>query len=179
MYIPFFRESELVLPIGKSVLKLSQHTDYPFEGKVRIDINENTAGAVSLKMLLPLHTSGHRLSYNGEETTFMQEGQFAIFGKDFKQGDYIELTFAQNIEIVMEKNNQENAFPDQLRIFYGILMLGCENNGDIKLSPNEKIVRSSENTFGVAGKDIVLTPVYHLMDSIVWKGTNYKKQILF
>ena len=43
----------------------------------------------------------------------------------------------------------------------------------------DKIVPLGNTTFKVENKDVYLSPVYHLMDSKVWSGTNYKKQILF
>jgi len=64
-------------------------------------------------------------------------------------------------------------------VYYGPLILGLENSQVIKLAQEDKIVPLGNTTFKVENKDVYLSPVYHLMDSKVWSGTNYKKQILF
>jgi hypothetical protein len=174
VYIPFFHENEIYLPVG---LKMQQHTSWPFEGKVRFIIEENTAGTIALHLRIPLHTTRHQLRYNGKEYPFEQEKQFVVLKREFSAGDEIEWTFDPVVEIYGAHSG--NTEPGQVEIFYGPLMLGCKNDEVVKLTEKDRIIPVGMSNFKLEGKEIYFTPVYHLMDPVVWENTGYKKQIIF
>jgi hypothetical protein len=174
VYIPFFHENELSLPAG---LRMRQHTAWPFEGKVRFVIEENTAGAIALHLRIPLRTTRHRLRYNGKEYPFDREKQFAVLKRKFNAGDEIEWTFDPVVEISGARTG--NTEQGQVEVFYGPLMLGCEHGEAVKLTEKDSIIPVGTASFKLEGKEIYFTPLYHLMDPAVWNNTGYKKQILF
>ena len=66
-----------------------------------------------------------------------------------------------------------------VRLFYGPLLLGYEGTVDVDVPENAEVVKIGEAGFQIKGKDIRLSPVYHLMDAKICKSTGYRKQILF
>ena len=42
-----------------------------------------------------------------------------------------------------------------------------------------EFMREDERNFRTKGKDIVLTPIMHLLDPLVKNGDSYRRQILF
>ena len=93
---------------GKAVT-LSQHTDYPWSGDVRVTVDENRAGCFTLKLRIPgwvrgevvpsdLYTfadgrkTGYAVSLNGETLEGeLQNGYFCIT-RDWKAGDEVALS---------------------------------------------------------------------------------------
>ena len=53
------------------------------------------------------------------------------------------------------------------------------NASDVRIPSADDITSAGFFTFGVAGSNARLAPLYHLMDSKVWSDGNYSKQILF
>lgn len=155
LYIPFFRESELRIPIGNSELSLSQHTEYPFGESAQFEIEEAPRREISLLLRLPVHTSKHRLSINGEEIPYTTEGNFAVLTRRFEAGDIIEWSFDM-MDIWLNKAvNDDNTIAGTERAFHGVLLMGKEDGSE------------------------ELTPLYHMMDSKVWRSEGYSKQMLF
>lgn len=179
IYVPFFRPGKLSLSLKKNTtFTLLQQTDYPFDGKVRLEVKENTAGIVSLKLAIPSSAINQQLKINGKDFESVIDRGFIQITKDFKQGDSVELTFDRQVRFTPTLNKY-NTNLDQFLVYYGPLMLGVENGNVFKLDKSDEIVQVGDLNFRVKDKDIFLTPVYHLMDPKVWSGTNYKKQILF
>lgn len=181
VYVPFYHESDVTLQVGKSKnpLKLAQHTDYPFEGKIEFDVVAANGTLITLKLRVPVRASNYHLTCNGQPVAFNIEGGFATFKRAFNKGDQLKWTFDEQSVIVAERVNKINTRTNQLKVFFGPLMLGSEKSDSLKLTGSDKIFNKGKGTFGISGKDIELTPVYHLMDAKVWKEKAYRKQILF
>ena len=155
LYVPFFHESTLDTNIGNSRLKLSQSTNYPFGESVSFKIESAPRQEISLRLRLPVHSSKHRLSLNGEEIPFTTEGNFAVLTRKFKAGDVVEWSFEMMDIRLFAAVNPDNAIEGTERAFHGVLLLGKE-----------------------ADKE-ELSPLYHLMDPKVWSSEGYSKQLLF
>lgn len=181
VYVPFYQESEVTLPgrASKNLLKLSQHTNYPFEGKIEFDVTESNGTSVTLKLRVPLHTSNYHLTCNGKPVAIKINDGFATFTKAFVKGDQLKWTFDEQSVVVAERINKQNTRDNQLKVFFGPLMLGAQNTDSLRLKSADKIIRKGKDVFSVAGKNIELTPIYHLLDAKVWKEKDYRKQILF
>ena len=154
VYVPFYHTGEVNIPVEGATLEMSQSTDYPFGESVIFDIKSAPKKAISLRLNLPVHTEAHKLSINGEEVPFVQEGGFAVVERKFKGGDSITWSFKMQELTVNTAVNPDNT-DSELRHFHGVLLLGKENGSD------------------------TLEPIYHLMDPKVWKSEDYTNQILF
>lgn len=179
IFVPFYHESELSIQSKDgATFVMHQTTNYPFTEKVAFTIKKNTVGNVVLKLASPAWMQNKKLKVNGQEVDLNEENGFIILNNCTEVDSYIELSYQQKL-YKKTVSNSHNTSLDQFRVYYGPLILGLENSQVIKLAQEDKIVPLGNTTFKVENKDVYLSPVYHLMDSKVWSGTNYKKQILF
>lgn len=154
LYIPFYHEGELCIPMAKSELRLTQSTEYPFGESVRFTIEAAPKQALSLRLHLPVNSKNHKISVNGEDCTFETEGGFAVLERKFKAGDILEFNFTMEDLSTNQAVNDENTNGEE-RKFHGVLLLGKENGSE------------------------QLSPLYHLMSPKVWSSEGYRKQMLF
>lgn len=177
VYVPFYHESSVTIPMGRSQMRMSQTTQYPFDHSVRFEVEEAAKGSVALNLRLPVNTVNHQLVVNGEPTAFEVAGNFAVLNREFAAGDVVEWNFEPVAKIENSAVNAYNTKSDQYRAFYGVLLLGNDDGEPIELDGTESIVRTGERSFTVGEQ--TLTTVYHLMDPEVWSNTDYHKQMLF
>ena len=177
LYIPFLRESRLELSDQEKLLKLQQQTRYPFGNSVSITIKNNSWGIDHLMIAAPEWTSNHLLTLNGETITSTLTHGFLDLKRNLKDGDRIRLSFTLNLRIV-RPINKENTNLDQLKIYYGPLLLSYNGPEVIKLTTPENIIQLDSISFRIENKDITLRPVYRHPDNNEEKE-NRKKQILF
>jgi DUF1680 family protein len=115
---------------------------------------------------------------NHKPVAFQVKNGFAQVSAQFKAGDVIEYSFQMKSGI--EKvANVPRAKSGYVHLYYGPLLLGHEGNSDVEIPENAEVVKTGEAGFQVKGKDIALSPVYHLLDVKVCKSTVYRKQIIF
>ena len=161
----------------EKLLKLQQQTRYPFGNSVSITIKNNSWGIDHLMIAAPEWTSNHLLTLNGETITSTLTHGFLDLKRNLKDGDRIRLSFTLNLRIV-RPINKENTNLDQLKIYYGPLLLSYNGPEVIKLTTPENIIQLDSISFRIENKDITLRPVYRHPDNNEEKE-NRKKQILF
>lgn len=177
LYIPFLRESRLKISDKNKKLILRQHTNYPFENKVYIIIENNSFGIDNLIISAPQWTKDHQLFVNGEKTAYKIAHGFLNLKMKLKAGDQINLKFTQTLRFTGTLN-KENTNLDQIKIYYGPLLLGYSGLEVIKLTALEKIVSIDSNTFFIKSKNIKVSPIYRFPDDNK-SNIKEKKQILF
>ena len=161
----------------KDLLDFTVETQYPFGDEVNININRNTS-RISLHLPFPSWLTDLGINLNGkEQIATVTKGFVTVTGR-FKKGDRISLTFHRltRFEKVI---NPTNTKPTWQRAFCGPLMLGTETTETPVLPAQPQLQQIGEKEWTVAGTDIKLTPVYHLMNHRVWSDGNYQKCILF
>jgi len=154
---------------------LTQTSLYPFNGDVKLVLNEKPEGLNCIKIYG--HTKWarkHSLHINGIKVPVIINDGFVVIERSFRKGDVIELRFENivhkekllNKDIAVDKNSNRKGFTTEFyKIMHGPLIMGVTSDKPIKLKE-------------AGSKQHPLTPVYHLMDSTVI-GKAYKKQILF
>jgi len=88
----------LTLPDGPTV-SLTQATDYPWAGHIRVTVEEvtveagtgGTAGKFTLNLRIPAWADGARLFVNGEEAPVPTPGTYAALDRDWAAGDAVTL----------------------------------------------------------------------------------------
>lgn len=196
LYVPFYQQSELQLPVNATeMFALRQETTYPFGEQVRFRIKENTAGITSLKLPSLPWASDYALMVNNVACSVHVDNGFITLDRVFQEGDVIELSFKQksyslpmnrsgavNCSLPMNHSGAVNRKMQDpvscVRFFHGPLALGLENAEPIRLSEEDRLIPIGDMKFKVEGKEVVLSPIYHLLDPAVWALT-YKNQLLF
>ncbi len=177
--IPFFNSSEAMLRLKGGNIALKQISEYPFNGYITWEVQEsNNKAPVTLKWLAPFWSKNHLLKINGKESAFEKSNGFLVVSMIMKKGTIIELSFEQHpgIEYQSGEDSTNNRF---YTIAYGPLQLGYEGDKEIRITPNAEIVRESTAAWKIKNTDIMLTPIYHLMDAKVRVNSGYRKQLLF
>ena len=79
--------------IGRTAVELTEVTDYPFRGTVRITVNPAAPISFSLSLRIPAWADGSTIHVNGEAQPTPASAAFAKVDRTWKQGDVVELQF--------------------------------------------------------------------------------------
>jgi DUF1680 family protein len=91
---------ETQLPGGQAV-SLTQQTDYPWAGRVKITIDAAPAGAMSLMLRIPGWARSAHLSVNGREVPDApRPGSYAAIRRTWSRGDVIELDLPMEVRLM-------------------------------------------------------------------------------
>ncbi|MEP4079547.1 glycoside hydrolase family 127 protein [Haloferula sp.] len=82
-----------------SVLKLTQVTNYPWEGAVRITLDECKSSSFDVSLRIPEWATGSTLKVNGEVVD-VAPGKFATIEREWKAGDTIDLDMPMPINFI-------------------------------------------------------------------------------
>lgn len=74
-----------------STVALTQETNYPWDGKIAITVDESPAGEWSLFVRIPQWTEGAELRLNGAPQAAPASGSYVELRRRWKQGDRVEL----------------------------------------------------------------------------------------
>lgn len=91
-----------------SAIKLSQDTDYPWKGIVKITVEECKNDAFDIKVRIPNWGIGSSLTVNGEAVnTTINPGNFATITRAWKAGDVIVLDMPMEVTLIEGHNRIE------------------------------------------------------------------------
>ena len=178
IYFTAFDNAIIKVGKGNDSIIIEETTNYPFMGKVNLDIQDNNlAIKPDLRFFMPGWVSEPIVTLNGNKINYEIIDGFLSFSPDLKKGDFIDISFkiksgAGNLENI-------NSIKGYHKYFYGPLIIGYQGKDEIVLPRNiefEPITRELFKAKGIAGMFI---PVHHMLNAEVKKGTGYKLQILF
>lgn len=178
LYIPFFHQSELLWRKNTHELfSLQQKTNYPFGNSVCFEVKGNTAKIKSVKFPELPWALDYKISLNGVRHELNAENGFFTLSGDFQIDDIIELEFEQKLYTVPMVHMQ---YADSFQncFYYGPLILGARSDTLLNLHGVEQLKQIDHLHFKTPMKGVRLSPIYHLLDSAVWK-LDYKNQIIF
>lgn len=177
VYIPFFHDAEADLSLGKNArFAFSETTTYPFRGAVKISVNDNTAGVVSLRLAAFGWNTNFRVTVNGKAVAAQRTDGFIHVTRRFAKGDVVEMTFDEcgRINGGINKNNTEASCK---KVYYGPLLLGTADDSVTAIDSTQPVRRVDDRTYYVG--DVKLTPIYHLLSPDVTQASGYHRRILF
>jgi DUF1680 family protein len=102
LWINFYggNKLETSLPDG-SVFRLTQVTNYPWDGKVEIKIEEDCKKSVAVNFRIPGWTENPVVFINGERMdTELKPGTYSVINRKWKNGDVISLDFPMPVHFV-------------------------------------------------------------------------------
>lgn len=115
LFVNLFIGSQATIPLGASPVRVSQSTDYPWKGKIVLNIDPDKKAEFALHIRIPGWASGKEnpydlylsdwkpqvsLAVNGVEETLQIENGYAIIRKEWKKGDRIELDLPMQPRII-------------------------------------------------------------------------------
>ncbi len=79
--------------IRGTAVNIIEETDYPFRGKIKLNIDPSTPLAFPLHLRIPAWASGAAITVNGKSEPEPQLGAFARIERTWKSGDRVEINF--------------------------------------------------------------------------------------
>ncbi|MEX0288849.1 MAG: glycoside hydrolase family 127 protein [Flavobacteriaceae bacterium] len=83
-----------------SVIKLSQQSNYPWDGSVLISIEECKTEAFDISLRIPAWAEGTQLTVNGLPISNVVNGRFAKISREWKAGDLISLKMPMETKFI-------------------------------------------------------------------------------
>lgn len=181
VWVTDYKETEVHLNFGNEGVTLRQTTNYPLGGEVSFKVTEGgTSESVNLHLFLPQWIESPVVRVMGEEVDFVRKDGFAQISLHLEENATIDLNFemASGSREPVNKHTIEDYFA----IHYGPLLLGVESEEEIYIEKDVQIEKAKDQRFNVAGTDVLLQPVRHLLHPDVRKEYNaaeYSIQALF
>ncbi|MBQ9449851.1 MAG: glycoside hydrolase family 127 protein [Bacteroidales bacterium] len=150
LYVNLYMDNTVTHRLGGKEVTVSQHTDYPWSGAVRLTVDANKAGRFTLRLRIPGWARGEvvpgdlyafadskpadwSVRLNGETLSGeLQDGYFCIT-RDWKAGDEVALAFPMEPRFV-RANEAVEADRGRLAVECGPLVYCAEwpdNAGDV------------------------------------------------
>jgi Uncharacterized protein conserved in bacteria len=171
---------ETALPDGSKV-QLTQTSDYPWDGKVRVNLEKvSLKKAFSMFLRIPEWCEKATLLINGKaENEDLKAGTYAEVNRQWKKGDVIELELAMTAKL-LESNPLVEETRNQTVIKRGPLVYCLEsidvegqNNIDNVLIPAD--IKLTPKKITIEGSPVVcLEGTAGLMPEASWKNTLYR-----
>ncbi len=111
-----------------SNIALQQVTNYPWDGNIKITVNETSVKAFSMFFRIPGWTHDAKLSINGKlQTVKLKSGTYAEVNRIWKKGDVIELVLPMEATLI-EANPLVEENRNQVAVKRGPIVYCLESN---------------------------------------------------
>lgn len=123
LYVNLFVQSSSTINLDKKLpVTISQETQYPWDGQVKITVSPEKASLFALRLRIPgwvqnqpvpsdlysyisSEASPYSVTVNGEKVPFTEENGYAVISREWKPGDVVNYSLPMNIHRV-ESNQQ-------------------------------------------------------------------------
>lgn len=113
-----------------SAIKVTQETDYPWNGKINVTLNQSPAKAYSMYFRIPGWCNGASLTVNGQPVNVaLTSGQYAEVNRQWKTGDKIELNMPMPVQM-LESNPLVEETRNQVAVKRGPVVY-CLESADL------------------------------------------------
>lgn len=101
VFFNLYGGNEFHTKVKNGSLKLTQTTDYPWDGKITVTLQEAPKEALSLFFRIPGWCSDAKILVNGKaQSTTLTPGAYAEVKSSWKAGDKIELTLPMPVKLI-------------------------------------------------------------------------------
>ncbi len=173
---PFFCSASFNLANG---FKFQTTSNYPFSSGFEVKVLKSIKKkARTLSFFAPAWQQQHQLLLNGQPIPFVQKAGFIQCSTALKAGDVIQLN-SQIKTMVQKAVNEKYNAADNYTLNYGVLQLGAVTDKIIKIPSDPKLLRLSDSTWMLSQTNIMLQPIYHLLNPAIKKQADKPTQVLF
>ncbi len=162
--LPFFFNASAEFTLASGSLRLSETTDYPSTGCVKLVIDAcSTAQPITLRLHLPgwAEAGSAGIQVNGQTIPFQAQAGFAQFTSSLHTGDVIDYTFdiVERHEPVLVPAH----IPGQQSLRRGPLIIGQTQNGE--WAPLNNVIDLDEATARTERRRVLFPVEKHLMSA--------------
>lgn len=98
LWVNLFVASEAKVPMDGGTLTVKQTTDYPWDGRVRIEVSPAAPRELTLHVRVPGWASGHEIRINGSPSTPEVSLGYVAIRRSWAPGDIVEIAFPMPVE---------------------------------------------------------------------------------
>ncbi|RYX82657.1 glycoside hydrolase family 127 protein [bacterium] len=160
IYVNLYISSKAQINAGKAQVELSQTSNYPWDGTVKMEVNPQTAAQFALNLRIPAWAQGASVELNGKPVkTLKVANNYAQLDRTWKKGDTITLHLPMPIERV-KSDPRVAADVGRVALMRGPLVYcleGIDNGGSVDsllLPTTAPII--AEHRYGLLGGVTVL-----------------------
>ena len=148
LWVNLFIGSETSVQFGKTAVKIDQKTNYPWDGKISVNISPDKKSKFSLHIRIPGWAIGNpvpgnlyryiqsgnesfTLKVNDQHVPYQMEKGYAVIDREWKKGDQVELVLPMDIHQLVA-DDEVKANHDRAAIQRGPLIYcleGADNDG--------------------------------------------------
>jgi hypothetical protein len=163
-----------------STIRLNQQTDYPWNGKIVVTLEDCTDHKFSVFLRIPGWASGAEIHLNGKKQSItLLPGSFAELTRGWKKGDRIELNLPMKAQLI-EANPLVEEVHNQVAVKRGPVVY-CLESADIPASrsifdyviPANSQFKAREITISKS-KIVALEGKVELIPNGSWQGVLYR-----
>ena len=162
-----------------SPLKLTQETNYPWDGSVKVTLQTAPKKPFSMFFRVPGWSEGATLLVNGQPVpTTLTPGQYAEINRRWKAGDKVELQLPMPAQL-LEANALIEETRNQVAVRRGPVVYCLEASDLPAGKPLNGLIVNANTVFTprhttIAGSDVVwLEGQTNFADNSAWKGQLY------
>ena len=116
-------EADLHLPNGADV-RLTQETDYPFTGGIRLIASRLEKKDLNLRLRIPHWSKETSVEVNGAQVRHVEAGNYLSIKRTWYQGDTVDIRFDMSLRIEPGQRNYEG----HASIYHGPLLLAYDQH---------------------------------------------------
>lgn len=120
IWVNLFVGSNTTTKIGKTEVSLTQQTNYPWDGKIKLTIEPKNKTKFAMHVRIPGWIQGEAvpgdlfvfedksktdftLSLNGKSVSYKMENGYAVIERDWKKGDVLELNLPMEVKRIVSR----------------------------------------------------------------------------
>ena len=180
LWLNMYTGNTLSTSLGDDQLKLTQDTNYPWDGLIILNIEKAPNREISLNLRIPDWCEDFKILFNGKPVPHSQNEGYVTLMKNFSSGDKISL-FLEMPVVLIESNPLVESNRNQVAVKRGPLVYCLEGNDlDDGQLPHNIIIPSNieliTESIEIAGVELVSLKgnAIHSKNN-GWDGQLYKK----
>ncbi|TWT91044.1 Non-reducing end beta-L-arabinofuranosidase [Pseudobythopirellula maris] len=126
MRVNLYAGGELTTDLAGGELRLTQATDYPWDGAVKITINEAPAAAFAIELRRPDWAEAMTVRVNGQKVDAESRDGYVSVRRDWKQGDTVEIDLPMPV-VTLESHPLVEETRNQLAVKRGPIVYCLES----------------------------------------------------
>lgn len=100
LWVNLYIGNESTFKAGKKEITLTQETNYPWEGAVKLTVGAKSPVSKDIRLRIPGWCKSYTVSVNGAEVKPAVENGYAVLSQKWQNGDVIELNMDMPVEVV-------------------------------------------------------------------------------
>lgn len=180
LVLPFYFGGTARLAFADGEVEIGQHSDYPLEGRVRLEIRTSTLQQPkTLRLFAPswCPPRSFRVQRNGQPVATTIAGSFVSATLEFRTGDEITATFPFEIAAVRLQNPGRQ--PGHHRFAHGPLLLGYAGAEAVNLPADTIFTPTGPARYRCAATGRSLAPLPALIDLSEADAKAVRTQLVF